>query len=65
MYIGINIMNIFIMKYKIGRCLFFFFRLLKLRNMPFVTGRRFNWFSDILPVADEATESAVNITEGT
>ena len=27
-----------------------------MRNMPFVTGRRINWYRDILPVATQAVK---------
>ena len=32
--------------------------------MPFTTGRRFNWFADILPVADESVTNGMNVTAG-
>ena len=32
--------------------------------MPFVAGRRFNWFTDILPVASETLRETANITQG-
>ena len=44
--------------------LLFLSRLLDLRNMPFVAGRRFNWFTDILPVASETLRETANITQG-
>ena len=40
-------------------------RLLDLRNMPFVAGRRLNWFKDIIPVANESLIQMANINKGT
>ena len=46
-------------------CLRLFSRLLGLRNMPFVTGRQLNWFTDILPVADKNLLKSAVINAGT
>ena len=43
---------------------FYLSRLLDLRSTPFVTGRRLNWFKDILPVANDLLIDAANITQG-
>ena len=45
--------------------MFLFSRMLGLRNMPFVTGRRFNWFTDILPVAHFTVKRKTHVTKGT
>ena len=40
------------------------YRMLRLFNFPFTTGRRLNWFTELEPVASERLRQMVNVTEG-
>ena len=40
------------------------YRMLRLFNFPFTTGRKLHWFTELEPVASERLRQMVNVTEG-